>query len=181
MRPDRDVTNLAAGRRIDDGQRPAAISDEDSLSCGINANVVGVQAQLNLSRGLVVVPFEQSHRAVVGVGDVQHIGRGLVADALWFLQSWNPVDQFATWEIDNSDGIVAQFGNEQPLSFQIDCHVVDPATDVAERNLAFELERACICRLSKHLACSGSQRHDAGYHRYDRPESMQHVHTNPGG
>ena len=50
MGPDRNVTNLAAGRRIDDGQRPAAISDEDSLSRGVNANIVGVATKLDLSR-----------------------------------------------------------------------------------------------------------------------------------
>src|SRR5258708_30841448 len=126
------------------GKSAAAISNEDSLSRGINADIVGVAAELDSSRRLVIAPFERTHRTVTGIGDIKHIGRGLVADALRLLQSWNPADQFAVWQIDNSNGIIAQFGNEQTLSLQINRHVVDPATDVAQQNLGLELELACI-------------------------------------
>jgi hypothetical protein len=80
---------------------------------------------------------------------------------LGLLQSWNPADQFAVWEIDNSNGIIAQFGNEQTLPLQINRHVINPAAHVAQRDFGFELERTCIRGLSRRLACGASQRHDA--------------------
>jgi len=86
----------------------------------------------------------------------------LVGDALRLVQSRNPADQFAVWEIDNSNGIIAQFGNEQALPLQINRHVVDPATDVAKRNLGFELQRSRVQGLGRRLACGVSQRYDAG-------------------
>src|SRR6266446_4815881 len=138
----RYVANLAAGRRIDHGQRAAAISNEDSLSRGINANIVGVAAELNLSRGIVVAAFKQPHRTVTSIGDIERIGRGLVADTLRFLQSCNCANQFAIGEIDNSQGIVAQFGNEQSLPLQINRHVIDAAAYHTQWDFGFELEQA---------------------------------------
>ena len=141
---DRYVPNLAAGRRINHGQRAAAVSNEDSLICRINANIVGVAAELNPVRGIVVPSFKQSHRTVTGIGDIERIGRGLVADTLRFFQPSNCANQFAIGEIDNSQGIVAQFGNEQSLPLQINRHVIDAAAHLAQRDFGLELERACI-------------------------------------
>src|SRR5229473_5541470 len=167
MRLHRNITNLAAGRRIDDRERPAAVSNEDPIRRGINAYVIGVAAELNSSRCLVIAPFKQTHRAVTSIGDIKHIGRGLIAHALGLLQFWNPADQFAIWEIDNSNGIIAQLGNEQSLPLQIDRHMVDAAAHVAQRNFGFELERTCIRGLSRSLARGASQRHDIDLHRGD--------------
>ncbi|MEH2570279.1 hypothetical protein [Bradyrhizobium sp. AZCC 2289] len=110
----------------------------------VDANIVGVAAKLDSSRGLVVAPFEQLHRAVTGIGDIKHIGRGLVPDALRVLQSRDPADQFAIWKIDDANGVIAQFGNEQTLPLQVDGHVIDAATHVAQHNFGLELKRACI-------------------------------------
>src|SRR5580700_10977382 len=76
---------------------------------------VRIAAEFEFSRGLVVVPVKQVYRTVSGVGDVERIGRGFVADALWFLQSRNPVDHLSICEIDNSNAVITQFGNEQTL------------------------------------------------------------------
>src|SRR5262249_52268816 len=35
-------------------------------------------------------------------------------------------------------GVVAQFGDDQPLPVEIDRHVIDASADMGERNLAFE-------------------------------------------
>jgi hypothetical protein len=70
------------------------------------------------------------------------------------------VDQFAIWEIDDSDGVVTQFGDEQSLPPQVNGHVIDAAADVAQRDFGFELERRCIRGLSRGLIGGVSQRHD---------------------
>ncbi len=73
----------------------------------VDANIVGVAAELDSSGGLVVAAIKQLHRTVPGIGDIKRIVGGFVADSLWLLQSVNPVDQFEIREIDNSNGIVA--------------------------------------------------------------------------
>jgi hypothetical protein len=47
-------------------------------------------------------------------------------------------------QIDNSNGIIAQFDYEQPLPLQINGHVIHPATHVAQWDFGFELEQTCI-------------------------------------
>jgi hypothetical protein len=50
------------------------------------------------------------------------------------------VNHLTFLQIDHADGVVAQFGNEQPLPFRIDGHVIDPAADIAERDLGFQCQ-----------------------------------------
>ena len=66
-------------------------------------------------------------------------------------QSRDRLQQFAIGEIDDADTVVAQFGHEQPLPFQIDRHVVDTAGDIAERNFRFDLERRRFRRLGNRI------------------------------
>ena len=44
-------------------------------------------------------------------------------------------------EVDDPDGVVAEFGNEEPLPHQINRHVINSAAHFAEGNLGFELQR----------------------------------------
>ena len=162
----RNVGNLAAGCRIDHRQCPVAVSDEDAMGCGIDADIVCIAAQLNSSRRLVVVSFKQSYRTVSGIGDIEHIGRRLVADALRLLQPWNPANHPSICEIDNANAVIAQFGNEQALPLQINRHVVDPTTHIAERKPSLKLEQHRLCRFREGIA-SRAQHCEGGGQRGD--------------
>jgi hypothetical protein len=58
---------------------------------------------------------------------------------LGLLQFVDPAKQLALFQVDYSDAVVAQLGDEQALATEIDCHVVDPAHDIPERNLRLDL------------------------------------------
>ena len=136
------------------------------MGCGIDADIVCIAAQLNSSRRLVVASFKQSYRTVSGIGDIEHIGRRLVADALRLLQPWNPADHSAISEIDNANTVIAQFGNEQALPLQINRHVVDPATHIAQWKPGLKLEQHRLCRLGERIA-SRAQHRQGGAQRCD--------------
>ena len=51
------------------------------------------------------------------------------------------MNDLAAIEIDDSDAVVAQFGDEQALAREIDRHVVYSAGYIAERNLGFQPQR----------------------------------------
>jgi hypothetical protein len=44
--------------------------------------------------------------------------------------------RFSSCQIDDAQAVVAQLGDEQPLPLQIDAEMVDPAADLAERDLS---------------------------------------------
>jgi hypothetical protein len=115
----------------------AAIADINPIGCSVDANIVSVAIKLNLTFRLVLVSFEQSHRTVAGVGDIKHVRGKVVADALRLLQPRDCLQQLAIGEIDDTNAVVAQFGYEQPLSFQIDRHVVNPPVHIAKGDLGF--------------------------------------------
>src|SRR5262245_13195017 len=136
-----DVGDLAVRRRVDDRECAIAVADEHVTGHRIDANIVGVIAQIESSHWLVVLASEQQHRTVTGIGDKNRVARRYIADTLRFLQSSNDVPYLARIQIDDRDAVVAELGNEEALPGQIDREVIDAAGDLAERNLGFELQR----------------------------------------
>jgi hypothetical protein len=139
MRLQAHILGLATGCEVDEPQGASAIADDRTVSRRIDADVVGVAAELDCSTRFVVVAIEQSYRTVAGIGDEERIARWLLADPLRLAQSGNGADQATIGEVDNADSVIAKFRHEQSLSFQVDRHVIDPATHSAEQNLGFEL------------------------------------------
>jgi hypothetical protein len=52
-------------------------------------------------------------------------------------------------DIHDCDRVVAELGHEEASPRQVDRHVIDPAADIAEWDLALKLERERFRRLSK--------------------------------
>ena len=50
------------------------------------------------------------------------------------------MDHLALLEIKHTHGVVTQLGDEQPSPARIDCHVIDPAADLTERNFGFQCQ-----------------------------------------
>src|SRR5258708_110430 len=107
-------------------------------------------------------PRKQQHRPVTRIGDKKRIARWDIAETLRLLQFGNDVPYLLLIQIDDSDGIVAELGYEQMSPGQIDRHVIDPALNVAQRDLSFELQRRGARRLRE---CSiGCRRHRRNCH-----------------
>src|SRR2546427_6886977 len=89
------------------GECSIAVTDKNSIGSRIDANVVGILAQINPPCAVIVRAAEQPHRTVAGIGDKKHLGRGNVADALRLFQTRDDVPYLALVQIDDGDGIVA--------------------------------------------------------------------------
>src|SRR5262245_2570774 len=105
-----DVGDLAIRRRVDDRECAIAVADEHVTGHGIDANIVGIIGQIELSHRLVIIAAEQQHRTVTGIGDKYHVARRYIADTLWFLQAGNDVPYLARVQIDDRDAVIAELG-----------------------------------------------------------------------
>ena len=126
---------------VDDGQAAIAISDQNLIGGAVHADIVGVLAKIDLPGRGIIRSRENAHRSIARVCDVKRIRRRQVSDALWLLQSPHRSNDLFVLEVDDPDGVVAKFGNEEPLPRQINRHVIDSAAHFAEGNLGFELQR----------------------------------------
>ena len=126
---------------VDDGQAAIAISDQNLIGGAVHADIVGVLAKIDLPGRGIIRSRENAHRSIARVCDVKRIRRRQVSDALWLLQSPHRSNDLFVLEVDDPDGVVAEFGNEEPLPRQINRHVIDSAAHFAEGNLGFELQR----------------------------------------
>ena len=118
---------------VDDGQAAIAISDQNLIGGAVHADIVGVLAKIDLPGRGIIRSRENAHRSVARVCDVKRIRRRHISEALWLSQSGNRLNEFTFLEVDDPDGVVAEFGNEEPLPRQIDRHVIDwPRTSPRE-------------------------------------------------
>jgi hypothetical protein len=127
--------------RVDHRQRAATIADDDLLRRLVHPDVVRIVAELDPSVGRVVRPLKEPQRPVAPVGDEQRVARRQIADPLRLLHPGEAAYQLASLEIDDTDAVVAELGDEQPTAIEIDRHVIDASAHRAERDLAFELQR----------------------------------------
>ena len=141
MRRQRDVEHLAAARRIDHRDRARAVADQHAVDAGIDADVVGVRAEIEPAGLAVLRAVVEAHRAVARIGDEQEIERRQVADALRVAQPADAVHHLARRDVDHADAVVAELGDEQPMMREVERHVVDAADHLAERDFGFELQR----------------------------------------
>ena len=126
-----DVRNLAAACRIDDGECTTAVPHPNLVGCLVDTHVVGVLPELDPADRREAGTLKESYRAVRGVGDIQRIGRGHVADTLRLLETGEPERDAVLLEVDHTDRVIAELRDKQPLSIQIDSQVVNATPDVA--------------------------------------------------
>src|SRR5262249_18640528 len=136
-----DVGNFARIGGVDNSQCAVAIADKDAIGSFIHPNIVGVNAKIDAADRSIVLSLKKSHRSITAVGDIESICCGHEADALWLFQFRNSTNNLMIFEVDDCDTAVAEFSHEQPLSRQINRHVVDPPAHIAERNFDFKLQR----------------------------------------
>ena len=137
---ERKVGDLGVAVRVDHGKRTLAVSDEHPVARCIDADVVGIVAQVDPSIGREIATPQDANRPVAGVGDIDLAGRRHVADALRFAKSGERAQGGHGLEIDHAHRVIAQLGDEQPLVIEIDRQVIDPSAHIAERDFSLELE-----------------------------------------
>src|SRR5260370_41923815 len=82
-----------------------------------------------------------THRAVAGIRDIDAVGKGGIGDALWLPQAGNSAQHLAGCQIDHPQTVVAELGNEQPLTLRIDAEVINAAAHLTDRDLRLHDDR----------------------------------------
>jgi hypothetical protein len=130
---------LAIG--VNNGQCSIAMANEDAPGLRVDANVVSIAAKFDSSGGRKISSLEKPHRSVAGIRDVQRIRRRIVAHPLRFSEVADEAVEALGFHVDHGKAAMTERRNEQTLPGQIDRHVIDPAADIAQRDLRFQLKR----------------------------------------
>ena len=130
---------------FDQRQGAVAIADHDPAVPRVDADIVGVLAELGDPERGEVVALEAPQRAVAA-RNVDGVGRGHVGHALRLGQTADPFQHRASREIHDAKAAVAKFGDEQSLASKVDREVIDPSAYLTERNLGVQLEYARMGR-----------------------------------
>jgi hypothetical protein len=136
-----DLGHRLAGRGLYQGERAVAVADHHATGLGVEADVVGVGAKLDSVEWREFGALEAVDQAVAAVGHVDRIGSRIVGDALRLIEFADPAQELARSKIDYAQAVVAELGDEQPLPGEVDREVVDPAADLAERDLLLKRQR----------------------------------------
>jgi hypothetical protein len=125
--------------RIQDCERSIAVANDDPFGGRVDADIVSIAAKRDSSGALVVVSVKRLHGSVPSVGHEQRVRRWLIAHALGLSQTCDRAQHVAAGDVNDADAVIAELSDKEALSFQIECHVIDPAAYIAKRNLGFEL------------------------------------------
>src|SRR5579862_5121577 len=113
----------------------------------VEAYIVRIGPECNLPVRNEVATSKQPHGAIPSVRDIHSVGRGHVSNSLRLAQPGERANSFAVLQIDHAHTVVAQFRDIQSLATGIDGEVIDPAADLTQRDLRFELQ---YCGLRRH-------------------------------
>ena len=116
-----DLTRRLAGGRVDQGERPVAVTDHEAAGLGAEADIVGIATKLDGFERRKFGALEAVHQAIAAVGHVDRIGGGIIGDALRFIEPADPAQDLAPGKVDRE--------------------VVDAAADLAERNPLLQDQR----------------------------------------
>ena len=75
--------------RIDHGQAPASIADDEVPGSRIEPDIVRVIGEIDRPSGGQFGAVEQAHRTVAGAGNGQNVGSRCIAEALRFLEAFD--------------------------------------------------------------------------------------------
>ena len=136
-----DLSRRLAGRRVDQGEHAVAVADHHAAGLGVEADVVGIGAELDGLERREFGALEAMDRSIAAVGDEDRIGGGIIGNALRLIELADPAQHFACSKIHDAQAIVAELGDEQSLAGEVDREMIDAAPDLAERNLLLQNQR----------------------------------------
>jgi hypothetical protein len=86
--------------------------DHHAGASGIDANVIGIFAQIDPSDRRIVIPAKQADRSVARVRDVHNIRCRQIGDALRFSQTAKGAHDVMAGKIDNANAVILQICDE---------------------------------------------------------------------
>ena len=133
-----DLTRRLAGGRVDQGERPVAVTDHEAAGLGAEADIVGIATKLDGFERRKFGALEAVHQAIAAVGHVDRIGGGIIGDALRFIEPADPAQDLAPGK-SRRPGYCCRARTTAVR--QVDREVVDAAADLAERNPLLQDQR----------------------------------------
>ncbi len=91
---------------------PLAITDDDLSRTRIDPGIVGIAFQIQDTQLGEVAAAIKMHGPVIGICDNDRIGSRDIGNALWRLESANPVEASPRGKVDHIDAVVAKLGHE---------------------------------------------------------------------
>src|SRR6185312_1786998 len=128
----------------------------------VNADVVSVLAECDLSGWCQTLPVKDSHGPVSRIRDVDVVAGGHITDPLRCLEARERPDHLARLQVQHPDAVIAELCHIQTLATHIDRQMIDPAPHVAEWNFPLQLEgrRDRRARLRGDAQCDEQPQHD---------------------
>jgi len=136
-----EVRYQCACGRVYHGEGAVAVTYKHACRVNRDPNIVRVFAEPDLRAQGEVFATEDVNRAIAAVRDKYLVGGGDVAYALRLAEARQCFEQAALLQIDNADGIVAEFSDKQALTGHVHCEVIDPTLHGAQWNGCFQHQR----------------------------------------
>ena len=133
-----DVGGLLPARRVDHRQRAGAVAHQHAAALRVDPHIVGVAAELDARDRRQILARQYPHRAIAGIRNIDAVGKRDVGDTLRLAEPGERAQHFAGLKVDHPQAVVAELGDEEAPTLQIDAEVVDPPADLAERDLRLQ-------------------------------------------
>ena len=133
---DFDVREFLSSRRIHDTQRGvrhlnvlAATDNVQKFGRGIIAHCIGIELERNAFEDLVSLPINDPHHPGFPISHINAINIVAVHHGMRFFDAANSLKYFPGSVIKNKESVIILWSGEEPMTFEIDPEVVEPALD----------------------------------------------------
>jgi len=123
-----------AANRVNYGQPSFAIANEDLSGSRVHTDVVGVVAQIDDACRREVLAPEQTNGTVTRASHRDDVRRRGVTDPLRVFETAYSLNDTPSGYVDDIQGAIAKFGDEQPPTPEVHGHVVDTPTCVRQED-----------------------------------------------
>src|SRR4029077_16606002 len=86
----REIADLGPAYRVYYRQPTLAVAHQHSVALRIDANIVGVLAEIDAAERVEIFPPQQTNRTVAGICHIDGVGRRLMPDPLRFAEPGDP-------------------------------------------------------------------------------------------
>ena len=159
-----DICGFGPAYRIDHREGARAVTHEHLVMLRVHPNVVRILAELDAPGRSEIVAPQNPHRAAAPVRHVDAVGRGDIGHALRLAEAGNRTQHPASCQVDYTQAVIAELGDEKSLALGVDAEVIDAAAHLSERDLRLEHERCPGC-----LSVTGD-RPEQGHGEQDRQD-----------
>jgi hypothetical protein len=110
----------------------------------VGADIVSVVTKLDRARWSQIIRPEHAHASLPGASNRDKTSSDRIADPLGLMQTIDLADHLAGLEVEDRNGIGAEFADEQTLAREVDRQVINAAGDFSERDGPLKREARLI-------------------------------------